>query len=190
MPRLGAKVYEQAAGFLRVKGGEPLDNSAVHPENYTLVEQMAADAGIAVADLVGNAEKAKQLDLKRLCQLTVIGLPTLNDIRAELVKPGRDPRQKFEVACFREDVQQLDDLVVGMVLQGSVTNVAAFGAFVDVGVHQDGLVHVSELANRFVKNPAEIVKVGQVVRVKVLSVDSLRKRISLSIKQAEHTTTP
>nr|WP_320050156.1 Tex family protein [uncultured Desulfuromonas sp.] len=189
VPRLGAKVYEQAAGFLRVKGGEPLDNSAVHPENYALVEQMAADAGLAVADLVGHAEKAKQLDLKRYVS-DRIGLPTLNDIRAELVKPGRDPRQQFEVACFREDVQQLDDLVVGMVLQGSVTNVAAFGAFVDIGVHQDGLVHISELANRFVKNPAEIVKVGQVVRVKVLSVDSLRKRISLSIKQAEHTTTP
>jgi len=184
VPRLGAKAYEQAAGFLRVKGGHPLDNSAVHPENYALVERMAADLAVDVATLVGDTEKIKQLDLPRYVSEEV-GLPTLRDIRDELLKPGRDPRRQFETASFRDDVQEMADLQPGMVLQGSVTNVAAFGAFVDIGVHQDGLVHISELADRFVKNPAEIVKVGQVVHVKVLSVDTSRKRISLSIKQAK-----
>ncbi|MBF0646232.1 RNA-binding transcriptional accessory protein [Desulfuromonas acetoxidans] len=183
VPRLGAKAYEQAAGFLRVKGAHPLDNSAVHPENYALVEQMAADLAMDVASLIGAADKIKRLDLQRyVCD--EVGLPTLRDIRDELLKPGRDPRRQFETASFRDDVQEMSDLQPGMVLQGSVTNVAAFGAFVDIGVHQDGLVHISELADRFVKNPAEIVKVGQVVHVKVLSVDTTRKRISLSIKQA------
>ncbi|MCD6525563.1 MAG: RNA-binding transcriptional accessory protein [Desulfuromonas sp.] len=181
--RLGAKSFQQAAGFLRVKGDEPLDNSAVHPEHYALVKQMATDLGLTVAELVGQGEAVKALELSRYVT-EVVGLPTLRDIRDELLKPGRDPRQQFETVKFREDVTVLADLEAGMQLQGCVTNVAAFGAFVDIGVHQDGLVHISELADRFVKDPAEIVKVGQVVHVKVLSVDEQRRRIGLSIKQA------
>jgi uncharacterized protein len=184
--RLGAKVYEQAAGFLRVQGENPLDNSAVHPENYPLIERMAADLGVGLDALVGCRDQVQRIDLKRYVD-DQHGLPTLNDIRDELLKPGRDPRRQFETARFREDVQEPKDLEKGMVLQGCVTNVAAFGAFVDIGVHQDGLVHISELADRFVKNPAEIVKVGQVVHVTVLDVDLIRKRIALSMK---HTRQP
>ncbi len=183
--RFGPKAFEQAAGFLRIRGGEePLDNSAVHPERYGVVAAMAADLGATVADLLADPAKVERIELTRYVTESV-GLPTLRDILAELRKPGRDPRAAFVTASLRDDIQTMDDLKEGLVLEGTVTNVAAFGAFVDIGVHQDGLVHVSHLANRFVKDPGDVVRVGQVVKVKVLTVDTERKRISLSIREAE-----
>jgi uncharacterized protein len=185
VPRFGAKAFEQAAGFLRIRGGaHPLDNSAVHPERYGLVEAMAADLGASLAGLTADPALAARIDLKRYVSEGV-GLPTLSDIIEELKKPGRDPRRQFETASFRDDIREIGDLQEGMILQGAVTNVTAFGAFVDIGVHQDGLVHISHLANRYVKDPNDAVKAGQVVKVKVLSADPQRKRISLSIKEAE-----
>jgi len=182
VPRLGAKAFEQAAGFLRVRGGgHPLDASAVHPERYRLVERMATDVGVPLAELVGNAAAVEAIDPARYVDGDV-GLPTLRDILAELRKPGRDPRDAFELPAFRDDVKEPKDLVPGMVLEGVVTNIVAFGAFVDVGVHQDGLVHVSQIADRFVADPNQAVKVGQRVRVTVLSVDLERNRIALSMK--------
>ena len=182
VPRLGDKAFEQAAGFLRVRDGEhPLDASAVHPERYPLVERMAADLGCRVDDLLTSAELRKKIDLKRYVDAEV-GLPTLQDILAELAKPGRDPRKQFEAFSFAEGVEKPTDLKPGMKLPGIVTNVAAFGAFVDVGVHQDGLVHVSQLSDNFVRDAAEIVKVGQRVTVTVMEVDIARNRISLSMK--------
>jgi uncharacterized protein len=184
VPRLGARTFEQAAGFLRIREGEqPLDNTAVHPENYPVVEKMAADLGLSLAELAADPAHAERIDPRRYVTGEV-GLPTLRDILEELKKPGRDPRRRFETAAFRDDVQEITDLKEGMMLSGTVTNVTAFGAFVDIGVHQDGLVHVSHLARRFVKDPAEVVRVGDVVKVKVLSVDVARKRIALSIKEA------
>jgi uncharacterized protein len=184
-PRFGAKTYEQAAGFLRIRGGvNPLDNTAVHPENYPTVEAMAADLGLSVAELAAAADKVAGVRLERYVTETV-GLPTLRDIVEELKKPGRDPRRQFETVSFRDDVREISDLKEGMILPGTVTNVAAFGAFVDIGVHQDGLVHVSHLAHRFVKDPGEVVRVGDIVKVKVLTVDAARKRIGLSIKEAQ-----
>ena len=183
--RFGPKAFEQAAGFLRIRNGaNPLDNTAVHPENYLVVETMATDLQTTVAQMVSDPSLASRIDLKRYVSDSV-GLPTLRDILEELKKPGRDPRAQFQTATLREDVTELGDLQEGMILQGTVTNVTAFGAFVDIGVHQDGLVHVSHLAQRFVKDPNEAVKVGQIVKVKVLSVDLQRKRIALSIKEAE-----
>ncbi|MBI3273397.1 MAG: RNA-binding transcriptional accessory protein [Planctomycetes bacterium] len=180
--RLGPKAFEQAAGFLRVRGGtDPLDASAVHPESYPIVEAMARDLGCAVGDLLRDEALRARIDLKRYVTETV-GLPTLQDILAELAKPGRDPRDTFEPVRFADGIEKLSDLKPGMKLEGVVTNVTAFGAFVDVGVHQDGLVHVSQLADRFVKDPNEAAKVQQRVRVTVLSVDLERKRISLSMK--------
>ncbi len=182
VPRLGAKAFEQAAGFLRIRGGDhPLDASAVHPERYDLVEAIARDLGASVGDLVGNDALIERIEPERYLSEHV-GLPTLNDIVDELRKPGRDPRESFEAPAFRDDVTELRDLKPGMSLEGVVTNIVAFGAFVDVGVHQDGLVHVSQLADRFVKDPAEVVRVGQKVRVTVLSVDLERNRIALSMK--------
>lgn len=182
VPRLGAKAFEQAAGFLRVRGGaHPLDASAVHPERYALVERMAADLGVEVAALVGNEALADKIDLPRYVSDDV-GLPTLRDIVAELKKPGRDPRAAFEPPAFRDDIQKPSDLQPGMVLEGVVTNIVAFGAFVDIGVHQDGLVHVSQLANRYVRDPNEVVKVGQKVRVTVQGVDLPRNRIALTMR--------
>jgi uncharacterized protein len=179
---LGPKTFEQAAGFLRVRGGEhPLDSSAVHPERYTLVERIAGDLGVGVSALVGNEGAIGRIEPRRYVGGEV-GLPTLEDILAELRKPGRDPRDAFEAPAFRDDVQKIEDLKEGMTLQGTVTNVVAFGAFVDVGVHQDGLVHVSELSNKFVKDPAEVVKPGDRVTVRVMSVDVKRQRIALSMK--------
>lgn len=179
---LGPKTFEQAAGFLRVRGGEhPLDSSAVHPERYRLVETIARDLGVGVEALVGNDEAVRRIELRRYVG-DGVGLPTLEDIVAELRKPGRDPRSAFEAPSFREDVQTVADLKEGMVLQGTVTNVVAFGAFVDVGVHQDGLVHVSELSDRFTKDPNEVARVGDRVTVRVLSVDVPRNRIALSMK--------
>jgi len=184
VPRFGPKAFEQAAGFLRIRNAaHPLDDSAVHPERYKLVETMARDLGLRLSELAGNAERVAAVDLTRYCSAEA-GLPTLRDIAAELSKPGRDPRERFQAAQFRKDVREIADLREGMLLQGTVSNVAAFGAFVDIGVHQDGLVHISHLANRFVKDPAEVVRVGDIVRVKVIGVDAARKRIALSIKEA------
>ncbi|GAB4164161.1 MAG: Tex family protein [Geothermobacteraceae bacterium] len=183
--RFGPKAFEQAAGFLRLPEAEhPLDNTAVHPERYELVERMARDAGCSLTELIADPARIDAIDLKRYVD-DEVGLPTLKDIVAELKKPGRDPRDRFEPPRFLEDVREITDLEEGMTLEGTVTNVAAFGAFVDIGVHQDGLVHVSELAHRFVRDPAEVVKVGQQVKVKVLSVDVERRRIGLSIKATE-----
>ncbi|HEU4883147.1 MAG TPA: Tex family protein [Longimicrobium sp.] len=182
VPGLGPKTYEQAAGFLRVRGGaHPLDASAVHPERYRLVEQIARDLSVDMTTLVGNEAAVSRIDLTKYVG-DGVGLPTLQDIVAELQKPGRDPREQFEAPAFRDDVQSLEDLKEGMSLQGTVTNVVAFGAFVDIGVHQDGLVHVSELSDRFVRDPNEAVKVGDRVTVRVMSVDVPRKRIALSMK--------
>ncbi len=182
VPRLGPKVFEQAAGFLRIRGDEnPLDASAVHPESYSIVEAMAKDLGVSVRDLMQNESLLKRIDSKKYVTDDV-GLPTLLDIVEELSRPGRDPRQQFEAFSFAEGVSKIEDLKPGMKLPGIVTNVTAFGAFVDVGVHQDGLVHVSQLSDKFVRNPADIVKVRQKVVVTVLDVDLERKRISLSMK--------
>jgi len=182
VPRLGEKAFEQAAGFLRIRGAaNPLDESAVHPESYGVVERMAQDLGVTVRDLVRDPALRQRIKPERYVTEKV-GLPTLTDILAELAKPGRDPRESFEVFRFAEGVHTLADLRPGMKLPGIVTNVTAFGAFVDVGVHQDGLVHVSQLADRFVRDPHEVVKVHQRVEVTVLDVDPARKRIALSMK--------
>jgi protein Tex len=182
VPRLGAKAFEQAAGFLRVRGGtHPLDASAVHPERYPLVERMAADLGVPLTALIANEATLGSIDLAKYASADV-GLPTLQDIVAELRRPGRDPRAAFEAPAFREDVTEPKDLREGMQLEGVVTNIVAFGAFVDVGVHQDGLVHVSQLADRYVSDPNQVVTVGQRVKVRVMSVDLQRNRIALTMK--------
>lgn len=179
---MGNKSYEQAAGFLRIHGGaNPLDASAVHPESYDIVKKMAEDLNCSIADLVGNEKLVSQIKLENYVTDSV-GKLTLNDILDELKKPGRDPRSSFEYAEFKEDINSINDLEKDMVLEGVVTNVTAFGAFVDIGVHQDGLVHISELADSFVKDPADVVKLNQVVTVRVLSIDEKRNRISLSMK--------
>ena len=179
---LGPRAYEQCAGFLRIRGAaHPLDASAVHPERYELVERMAADLGVSVGQLVGNASLVDSVDVQRYLG-DGVGEPTLRDILAELKKPGLDPRSEFEPPKFREDVTELEDLRTGMVLEGVVTNVTAFGAFVDVGVHQDGLVHISQLADRFVKDPKDVVSVGDKLKVTVLEVDLDRRRIALSAR--------
>ncbi|MBN1663013.1 MAG: RNA-binding transcriptional accessory protein [Deltaproteobacteria bacterium] len=181
--RLGAKAFEQAAGFLRVRGSENiLDTSAVHPESYSVVEKMAQDQGCSVMDLIQDEARRQKIVLTNYAT-EKIGLPTLRDIMAELAKPGRDPREQFENVIFAEGVEKIEDLIVGMTLNGIVTNITAFGAFVDIGVHQDGLVHVSEMADRFIKSPGDVVKVSQKVEVTVLAVDVERKRISLSMKK-------
>ena len=179
--RLGEKVYEQAAGFLRIPGGDnPLDNSAVHPERYPLVEKMAADCSMSLAELIGNKEKVAQIDIKRYVS-DEVGLPTLNDIVQELAKPGRDPRSVAKVLEFAEGIHSLDDLKEGMELPGIVTNITNFGAFVDIGIKQNGLIHVSNMADRFVSNPNEILKLHQHVQVRVLEVDVKRGRIQLKL---------
>lgn len=181
--RLGPSAFEQCAGFLRIPGGRnPLDNSAVHPESYHIVEQMAKDNHCTVAQLIGDAAKRKAVDIKKYVTDTV-GMPTLTDIMAELEKPGRDPREQIEEFEFDKNVTSVDDLVAGMVLPGIVTNITNFGAFVDVGVHQDGLVHVSQLADRYVADPTQVVKLHQHVKVRVVEVDRKRNRISLSMKK-------
>ncbi len=182
VPRLGDKAFEQAAGFLRIRDAvQPLDSSGVHPERYTLVNQMAKDLGVTVAQLMKDSNLQKQINLQKYVSAEV-GLPTLQDIVKELAKPGRDPREQFEAFSFADRVNSMDDLRKGMKLKGIVTNITNFGAFVDIGVHQDGLVHTSQLANRFVSDPNEVVKVSQVVEVTVTDVDVARKRISLSMK--------
>ncbi len=184
VPGLGPKTFEQAAGFVRVRSGEhPLDASAVHPERYELVERIARDLGVPVVSLIGNLTLVRSIERAKYASGEV-GSFTLDDICAELMRPGRDPREEFQPPKFRDDVRALEDLKVGMTLEGVVTNVTAFGAFVDVGVHQDGLVHVSQLADRFVKDPSEVVKVGDKVSVRVLEVDLQRRRIALTRKSA------
>ena len=183
VPRLGPKAYEQAAGFLRIRDGQnPLDASAVHPESYHIVSAMAADLGCTVMDLMKHSQLREKIDIRRYVTDT-LGIPTLKDILKELAKPGRDPRQRFENFTFASNIEKISDLKSGMILPGIVTNVTAFGAFVDIGVHQDGLVHISQLSDKFVKNPADIVKVRQKVEVSVLEVDLERNRISLSLKK-------
>jgi uncharacterized protein len=182
VPRLGPKAFEQAAGFLRVAGGDnPLDASAVHPEAYPVVERILAATGAPIGALVGDAKTLRKLKPGDFAD-DRFGVPTVSDILAELEKPGRDPRPEFKAATFKEGVEKVADLEPGMLLEGAVTNVAAFGAFVDIGVHQDGLVHISALANRYVEDPREIVKPGDVVKVKVLSVDLQRQRIALTMR--------
>ncbi len=189
VPRLGPKAFEQAAGFLRIRdASNPLDTSAVHPESYPIVDTMAQDLGCSVQDLIKNELLRKKIVLQKYVS-DKVGLPTLNDILSELAKPGRDPRQQFEAFSFTEGVNKISDLQVGMKLPGIVTNVAAFGAFVDIGVHQDGLIHVSQLSDNFVKDPADVVKVQQKVTVTVLEVDLERSRIALSMKSKPDMTT-
>jgi uncharacterized protein len=182
VPRLGEKTFEQAAGFLRIMGGDnPLDASAVHPESYPLVQRILAEIKQDIKSVIGNSQLLHALNPAKYVN-EQFGLPTISDILKELEKPGRDPRPEFTTATFREGIERLSDLKPDMILEGVVTNVAAFGAFVDIGVHQDGLVHISALSNSFVKDPHTIVKAGQVVKVKVLEVDEERKRIALTMR--------
>ena len=182
VPRLGPSAYQQCAGFLRIPGAKnPLDNTAVHPESYAIVEQMAHDQQCTVADLISNKELRSQIDIKHYTTDTV-GLPTLQDIMHELEKPGRDPREQLEEFSFDSRVHEIEDLVPGMILPGIVTNITNFGAFVDIGVHQDGLVHISQMANRRIAHPTDVVKLHQHVEVKVVEVDMRRHRISLTMK--------
>jgi uncharacterized protein len=185
VPRFGDKAFEQAAGFLRIRdAANPLDRSAVHPESYHVVYKMAEKVQATIEDLILKEESRKKIRLEEFVD-DKVGLPTLNDIIQELAKPGRDPRQKFDLFEFAKGINSIDDLVPGMVLPGIVTNITAFGAFVDIGVHQDGLVHVSQLANKFVRDPKEVVKINQKVMVKVLEVDKDRKRVGLTMKDIE-----
>lgn len=185
VPGFGPKTFEQAAGFLRIRGGEnPLDMTAVHPESYGVVERIAKELNVTIPDLVSNSGLVDKIELTKF-QTEKVGVYTLSDIREELKKPGRDPRDKFTVTKFREDVREISDLQPGMTLEGVVTNVTRFGAFVDIGVHQDGLVHVSELSQRYIKEPSEFVKAGQSVKVQVISADPKAKRIGLSMKALE-----
>ena len=185
VPRLGEKTFEQAAGFLRVMNGDnPLDASAVHPETYPLVKRIAADTGRDIRSLIGDSAFLKRLDPKQFTDET-FGLPTVTDILSELDKPGRDPRPEFKTAEFQDGVEKLSDLEPGMVLEGVVTNVTNFGAFVDIGVHQDGLVHISALSEKFVKDPYEVVKAGDIVKVKVMEVDIPRQRVGLSMRMSD-----
>lgn len=184
VPKFGAKAFEQSAGFLRIPNGDnPLDNTAVHPESYHIVEKMANENSIELTAIAKHFDKLKKLDLNKYITDT-IGLPTLRDILSELEKPGRDPREEFKYATFQDGINEIKDLRTGMILEGVVTNITNFGAFVDIGVHQDGLVHISEIANKFITNPTTVLKVGQVVQVKVLEVNENLRRINLSIKQA------
>jgi uncharacterized protein len=182
VPRLGDKTFEQAAGFLRIMGGDnPLDGSTVHPESYPLVQRILADIKQDIKTVIGNSSLLKSLNPAKYSD-EKFGIPTITDILKELEKPGRDPRPEFTTATFREGVEEISDLKPDMILEGVVTNVAAFGAFVDIGVHQDGLVHISALSNTFVKDPHSVVKAGQIVKVKVLEVDAKRKRIALTMR--------
>ena len=182
VPRLGNKTYEQAAGFLRVVGGDnPLDTSSVHPEAYPLVERILVDLQKPIKQVMGNVTALKAINAARYTD-DRFGLPTVRDILRELEKPGRDPRPEFKTAEFKEGVEEVSDLKPGMVLEGVITNVTNFGAFVDIGVHQDGLVHISMLSSKFIKDPREVVKAGEVVKVKVLEVDVQRKRIALTMR--------
>jgi uncharacterized protein len=190
VPGFGPKTFEQAAGFLRIRAGEnPLDITAVHPESYPIVERIAGSVNVTVAELVAQPALVDSVNIESF-QTEKAGIYTLRDIREELRKPGRDPRERFVAPQFQAGVREISDLTPGMVLEGAVTNVTNFGAFVDVGVHQDGLVHVSELSAKFVKDPYEVVKVGQIVKVQVLSADPKAKRIALSMKALQATDLP
>jgi protein Tex len=181
--RIGARAFQQAAGFLRImRGDNPLDASGVHPEAYPIVERIASRTGVPVQELIGKTSALRALRPEEFAD-TRFGVPTVKDILAELEKPGRDPRPEFKTAAFRDNVQNMRDLEVGMTLEGVVTNVANFGAFVDIGVHQDGLVHVSQLADRFIKDPRDVVKAGEIVKVTVIEVDLKRRRIALTMKR-------
>ena len=183
---MGAKAFEQCAGFLRIQEAtNPLDNSSVHPEAYYMVEKIARDMEVEVKELIGNEKLCNQINIQRYAD-DKIGLLTLTDIVEELKKPGRDPRSMAKVFSFAEGIHTINDLEMGMVLPGIVTNLTNFGAFVDVGVHQDGLVHISEIADRYVANPAEVLRVHQQIKVKVIQLEKERKRIGLSIKQVEN----
>jgi len=185
VPRLGEKTFEQAAGFLRIMGGaNPLDASAVHPESYPVVEKILSDIKKDVKSVIGDSKLLKSLNPSRYAD-EKFGVPTITDILKELEKPGRDPRPEFTTATFKEGVEDIRDLRPDMILEGVVTNVAAFGAFVDIGVHQDGLVHISALSNTFVRDPHSVVKAGQVVKVKVLEVDEKRRRIALTMRLSD-----
>jgi uncharacterized protein len=187
---LGERTFEQAAGFLRIRQGEnALDASAVHPEAYPVVERMVEGTGRDIRSLIGDAKFLKTLDPSRFTDER-FGLPTVQDILKELEKPGRDPRPEFKTVAFKEGVEALEDLKPGMILEGIVTNVTHFGAFVDIGVHQDGLVHISALANRFVKDPHEVASAGDLVKVKVLEVDLKRRRIALTMRLNEQASSP
>jgi uncharacterized protein len=188
VPRIGDKSFELAAGFLRVMAGSnPLDASAVHPEAYPLVEKIIAKVGKNIGQIIGDSTLLKSLNPSELADVQ-FGLPTIKDILSELEKPGRDPRPEFKTASFAEGVEKISDLKLEMVLEGVVTNVTNFGAFVDIGVHQDGLVHISALANRFIKDPREVVKTGDVVKVKILEIDVPRKRIALTMRLTDNAT--
>ena len=189
VPRLGPSAFEQCAGFLRIpESDNPLDNTAVHPESYDIVEQMARDQGCSVKELIKDKEKRKNIDLKRYIT-TNVGIPTLTDIMKELEKPGRDPREQIEEFKFDENVHTIEDLYEGMILPGIITNITNFGAFVDIGVHQDGLVHISQMADRYVSDPTQIVRLHQHVTVRVTEVDRKRNRISLSMKGLQPSST-
>ena len=190
VPRLGAKAFEQAAGFLRIQNGDvALDASAVHPESYSLVEKIASTNKCDIVNLVGNTELLCCVDANEFVS-GEFGLPTVQDIIAELDKPGRDPRPEFKAVVFKDGIEKMSDLSPDMILEGNVTNVTNFGAFIDIGVHQDGLVHISALANKFVKDPREVVKTGDIVKVKVMEVDVKRKRIALSMRLDDSASTP
>ena len=183
VPRVGDRTFQQAAGFLRVMNGDnPLDASAVHPEAYPVVERIVSRTGVGIRELIGDVRGAARRCRRKTFADAQFGVPTVKDILVELDKPGRDPRPEFKTAAFKDGVQAIGDLVPGMQLEGVVTNVANFGAFVDIGVHQDGLVHVSQLADRFVKDPRDVVKAGDIVKVRVVEVDLPRKRIALTMK--------
>jgi uncharacterized protein len=182
---MGAKTYQQAAGFLRVMDGDnPLDASAVHPESYPVVEKIAANSGRDLAGLIGDSAFLRAVNAENYVTETV-GLPTVTDILSELEKPGRDPRPEFKTAKLQEDVEKISDLKPDMVLEGTVTNVTSFGAFVDIGVHQDGLVHISAMSEKFIKDPREVAKAGDIVQVKVMTIDEPRKRIGLSMRLSD-----
>jgi len=190
VPGFGPKTFEQSAGFLRIRGGEnPLDMTAVHPESYPVVEKIAASLGASVADLIAQPALIDRVKLEGFATESV-GMFTLSDIREELRKPGRDPRAQFTAPHWREDIKEIADLTPGMTLEGVVTNVTRFGAFVDLGVHQDGLIHISELSHRFIKEASEVVKAGQIVKVQVLNADPKAKRIALSMKALEPAAAP
>jgi protein Tex len=190
VPRLGDKTFEQAAGFLRIPNGEnPLDASAVHPEAYPMVEKILADLNKKAKELLGDSRAVRALSAEKYVDQR-FGLPTVQDILKELEKPGRDPRPEFKAASFREGIEDIKDLEPGMMLEGVITNVANFGAFVDIGVHQDGLIHVSALANKFVKDPHSVVKAGDIVKVKVIEVDVERQRIALSMRMDDEVRRP
>ncbi|MBM3609442.1 MAG: S1 RNA-binding domain-containing protein, partial [Alphaproteobacteria bacterium] len=188
VPRLGPKAFEQAAGFLKITGGnDPLDASSVHPEAYPVVRRILSETGREIATLIGDAKTLRALKPEKFTD-EKFGVPTVADILRELEKPGRDPRPEFRAAEFKEGVETIDDLKPGMILEGAVTNVAAFGAFVDIGVHQDGLVHISAMSQTFVKDPRDVVRSGDIVKVKVLEVDKPRKRIALTTRLSDDAT--